>query len=94
MKLIIFEGPRTQLNLITSVLDANWIYGTDKATSDSLRTHAGGRMVTTPVFRDYGLKDLLPRKLENPDDGCIRATPETFCFLAGKTQSIIINLIT
>jgi len=79
-------GPRTQLNLITSVLDANWIYGTDKATSDSLRTHAGGRMVTTPVFRDYGLKDLLPRKLENPDDGCIRATPETFCFLAGDPR--------
>lgn len=72
--------------MITSVLDANWIYGTDKATSDSLRTHKGGRLVTTPLFREYGLKDLLPRKLENPDDGCIRATPDTFCFLAGTAE--------
>jgi len=79
-------GPRTQLNLITSVIDANWVYGTDKTTSDSLRTFKGGKLVSTPLFREHGLKDLLPRKMENPDDGCIRATPDTFCFLAGDPR--------
>lgn len=60
------------------------IYGSNKDTSDRLREFKGGLLKTTPLFKEYGLKDLLPRKLENPDDGCIRATPETFCFEAGQ----------
>lgn len=76
-------GPRSHLNLISSVLDANWIYGSDKETADSLRSFKGGLLKSTPMFRQHGLKDLLPLKLENPDDGCIRATPDTYCFMAG-----------
>jgi hypothetical protein len=78
------SGPRSHLNLISSVLDANWIYGTDKETADNLRTFKGGLLKSTPMFRQHGLKDLLPLKLDNPDDGCIRATPDTYCFMAGK----------
>lgn len=76
-------GPRSHLNLISSVIDANFIYGSDKETADGLRTLKGGLLKSTPMFREHGLKDLLPLKLENPDDGCIRATPDTYCFMAG-----------
>lgn len=76
-------GPRTQLNLISSVLDANWVYGSDKETADKLRSFRYGLLKATPVFKEYGLKDLLPLKMDNPDDGCIRATPDTYCFMAG-----------
>ena len=76
-------GPRTQLNMITSVLDANMVYGSDKETADKLRTFQSGLLKTTQVFKEYGLKDLLPLKMDNPDDGCIRATPDTYCFMAG-----------
>ena len=79
-------GPRSQLNLITSTLDANFIYGSDKETADGLRTFKGGLLRSSQIFKDFGLKDLLPQKTENPDDGCIRATPETFCFMAGDPR--------
>lgn len=76
-------GPRTQLNLISSVLDANMVYGSDKDTADKLRAFNYGLLKTAPIFKEYGLKDLLPLKMDNPDDGCIRATPDTYCFMAG-----------
>ncbi|KZS09370.1 Chorion peroxidase [Daphnia magna] len=79
-------GPRSHLNLISSVIDANFIYGSDKETADGLRTLKGGLLKSTPMFREHGLKDLLPLKLENPDDGCIRATPDTYCFMAGDPR--------
>ena len=79
-------GPRTQLNLISSVLDGNFIYGSDSETADKLRAFVDGQLKSTPVFRKYGLKDLLPLKLDNPDDGCIRATPDTYCFQAGDPR--------
>lgn len=79
-------GPRSQLNLITSTLDANFIYGSDKETADNLRTFEAGRLKSSPIFKDFGLKDLLPLKTENPDDGCIRATPDTYCFQAGDPR--------
>lgn len=88
-RLLALAGPRSHLNLISSVLDANWVYGSDKETADRLRTFQGGMLKSTPIFREHGLKDLLPRKLENPDDGCIRATPDTYCFMAGKNISSI-----
>lgn len=35
------------------------------------------------MFREYGLKDLLPLKLEAPSEGCIRPNNDLFCFDAG-----------
>ena len=37
-----------------------------------------------PAFGDYGLKDLLPLKLDVPDEGCIRSNRSQFCFDAGE----------
>lgn len=37
-----------------------------------------------PVFKEYGLKDLLPLKLDIPDEGCTRPNKNMFCFEAGE----------
>lgn len=93
MHIIYPIGPRSHLNLISSVLDANWVYGSDKETADRLRAFEGGLLKSTPLFREHGLKDLLPLKLDNPDDGCIRATPDTYCFLAGTYSNTFLKNI-
>lgn len=36
-----------------------------------------------PVFSEYGLKDLLPLKLDIPDEGCTRPNKSMYCFEAG-----------
>lgn len=36
-----------------------------------------------PVFSEYGLKDLLPLKLDIPDEGCTRPNSSMYCFEAG-----------
>lgn len=36
-----------------------------------------------PVFSEYGLKDLLPLKLDIPDEGCTRPNRSMYCFEAG-----------
>ena len=41
---------------------------------------------TLPVFREFGLKDMLPLKLEDPSNGCIRPNDEVFCFDAGDNR--------
>jgi hypothetical protein len=54
--------------------------------SDELRLLKGGLMKTLPAFSDLGLKELMPLKLQFPDDGCIRSSPDVFCFLAGNSR--------
>ena len=71
------------MNSITSVLDANFVYGPSKEMADKLRTFKGGLLRSNPLHRDKGLKDLLPPKTENPDSGCVRSHKDVFCFLAG-----------
>lgn len=39
-----------------------------------------------PVFSDFGLKELLPLKLEDPDEGCIRPSKDVYCFFAGDPR--------
>lgn len=36
-----------------------------------------------PAFSDYGLKDLLPLRLKDPDEGCTRLNRSQYCFDAG-----------
>lgn len=71
------------MNIITSTLDANFVYGASKETADKLRTFSGGLLKSNPVHRHIGLKDLLPPKLESPDAGCSRPNNDSYCFLAG-----------
>ncbi len=37
-----------------------------------------------PAFEALGLKDLLPKKVDIPDEGCIRMNSSQYCFSAGK----------
>lgn len=36
-------GPRTQMNRITSVLDANYVYGSSEEFANTLRSFSGGK---------------------------------------------------
>lgn len=49
-----------------------------------LRTGFGGLLRMNPVFKEYGLKDLLPLKLDIPDEGCTRPNKNMYCFEAGE----------
>jgi hypothetical protein len=36
------------------------------------RLFKGGLLKTLPAFAEFNMKDLLPLKIEKPDEGCIR----------------------
>ncbi len=82
-------GSRSTFNAVSSFLDANFIYGSDDDTSIKLRTFHRGLLRSNPVFGGRGLKDLLPPKSDNPDEGCKRPSRDVFCFIAGKKKKII-----
>lgn len=50
-----------------------------------LRSGYGGLLRMNPVFAEFGLKDLLPLKLDIPDEGCTRTNRSQYCFDAGET---------
>lgn len=79
-------GPRSQINQVTSYIDANWVYGADNDHAKSIRLTRHGLMKSLPVFREYGMKDLLPLKLVEPEEGCIRPNKDVYCFDAGDTR--------
>ncbi len=37
------------------------------------RLFKGGLLKTLPAFAEFNMKDLLPLKIERPDEGCIRS---------------------
>jgi hypothetical protein len=78
-------GPRAQTNTATAYIDGNFLYGSNVRLGDELRLLKRGLMKVLPAFSDLGLKDLMPLKLQFPDDGCIRSSPDIYCFLAGNT---------
>ena len=49
-----------------------------------LRTGYGGLLKMNKFLNKFGLKDLLPPRTENADEGCARPDENSFCFLAGK----------
>ncbi|UXI17278.1 serine/threonine-protein phosphatase 2A regulatory subunit B [Sarcoptes scabiei] len=79
-------GPRVHVNILTSPLDANFIYGSTKAVAMRLRTFRGGLMKTWNIFAKERMKPLLPPEDENPDLECINRPRNLFCFLAGDVR--------
>ncbi|XP_024938090.1 peroxidase isoform X4 [Cephus cinctus] len=79
-------GSRVPFNLLTGVLDGNTVYGISEHFARKLRTGYGGLLRMNPVFSEYGLKDLLPLKLDIPDEGCTRPNRSMYCFEAGEIR--------
>lgn len=79
-------GSRVPYNTLTGALDGNTVYGVTEKFSRKLRTGYGGLLRMNPVFKEYGLKDLLPLKLDIPDEGCTRPNKNMYCFEAGEIR--------
>lgn len=81
-------GPKSQINSISSFIDANFVYGSSQDVANRLREFVGGRLKTTPLYRDLGIKDLLPMKTEEPEKGCERhGRPKNlYCFDTGDDR--------
>jgi len=73
-------------NTLTGVLDVNTVYGVSEHFARKLRTGYGGQLRMNPAFSEYGLKSLLPLKLDVPDEGCTRPNSSMFCFEAGEIR--------
>jgi peroxidase len=79
-------GSRLPFNTLTGVLDGNTVYGVHETFARKLRTGYGGLLRMNPVFSEFGLKDLLPLKLDIPDEGCQRPNKSMFCFEGGEIR--------
>ncbi|KAF3422145.1 hypothetical protein E2986_01880 [Frieseomelitta varia] len=79
-------GSRVPFNLLTGVLDGNTVYGITESFARKLRNGYGGLLRMNPVFSEYGLQDLLPLKLDIPDEGCTRPNRSMYCFEAGEIR--------
>ncbi|XP_076349865.1 peroxidase-like isoform X2 [Tachypleus tridentatus] len=79
-------GPRVHINLDTSPLDANFMYGSTEELGHKLRLGRGGLMRVWDRFSEYGLKPLLPPMSQNPERDCISRPRHLFCFLAGDER--------
>ncbi|KPM10364.1 oxidase/peroxidase-like protein, partial [Sarcoptes scabiei] len=82
-------GPRHQINVVSAFLDADIIYGRTLATSKRLRKFVGGKLRSTQTYRTIGLKDLLPYKTQNADNGCERTGhgSQSYCYDTGDDRS-------
>lgn len=79
-------GSRQPFNTLTGVIDGNTIYGVNEKFTRKLRAGYNGLLRMNPVFNEYGLKDLLPLKLDIPDEGCTRPDKSVYCFEAGEIR--------
>ncbi|CAB4055842.1 PXDN [Lepeophtheirus salmonis] len=73
-------GPRDTFNEVSSLLDAGTVYSNSDETLESLRLYKDGLLKMLPVFNEFEMKELLPLKLESPDEGCIRPSEDVYCF--------------
>ena len=79
-------GSRVPFNTLTGVIDGNTVYGVSDKFARHLRSGYNGLLRMNPVFSEYGLKDLLPLKLDIPDEGCTRPNRSMYCFEAGEIR--------
>ena len=45
------------------------------------------------VFKSLGLKELLPEKTVFEEEGCIRNSPNQYCFEAGMLSVLLFDLL-
>ncbi|XP_028153011.1 peroxidase [Diabrotica virgifera virgifera] len=79
-------GSKVPFNTLTGVLDGNTVYGVTESHAKKLRMFEGGLLRMHPAFEHFGLKDLLPLKVEIPDEGCTRPNSSMYCFEAGEIR--------
>lgn len=79
-------GARNTMNVVSSYLDASFVYGIDEERARELRTMKGGQLKSNAMNRHKGMKDLLPPKMKDPDAGCKRPNKDVFCFMAGDDR--------
>ena len=79
-------GPRESFNIITSFLDAGTTYSNTEEKLHELRSFKGGQLKMLPLFEKFRMKHLLPLKLEEADEGCIRPSEDVYCFLSGDPR--------
>ena len=84
-------GPREQFNEISSVLDAGTVYSNSPEKLESLRLYKNGFLKTLPVFNEFNMRDLLPLKLESPDEGCIRPSMDDPIIIKIFSLNLIIS---
>ncbi|KAG9510778.1 Chorion peroxidase, partial [Fragariocoptes setiger] len=80
-------GLRSQINTVTSPIDANFVYGSTKSMADRLRKFKDGKMRVWNYFKDLNLKPLLPPQEDNPDNDCLARPKGLFCFIAGDVRA-------
>lgn len=80
-------GPRGQVNMVTSYVDASFVYGSTRTTSSSLRARRGGLLDTWNYFRRQNLKPLLPPQLDNPNEECVGRRAGFYCFRSGDART-------
>ncbi|CAN7998946.1 unnamed protein product, partial [Ixodes hexagonus] len=84
-------GPRSQMNTLSSFIDAGFVYGSTQEIASRLREFSGGRLKTTPLYRDLGLKDMLPMKTVEADVGCMARPRNLYCFDAGNQSNACLS---
>lgn len=88
------SGSRAPFNLLTPVIDGNTIYGVDENFARYLRSGFTGQLRMNPAFANIGLKELLPMKLNIPDEGCIRDNTSQYCFESGLSRFLTPSMMT
>lgn len=77
---IMFVVLNLQMNVVSNVIDAGFVYGSDEATARGLRTFQGGelRVQRTPDFRDF------PPNSDQVQLDCQNPPQEQVCYVAGS----------
>lgn len=79
-------GPRGQQNTLSSFVDAGFVYGSTQDVASRLRAFQGGRLKSLNLWKDIGMKELLPMKTVEADVGCMARPRNVYCFDAGDER--------
>lgn len=80
-------GPRTQFNLVSSFVDASFVYGSSRSASLSLRRNSRGLLEMWNYFESGSWLPLLPPQLEQPDEECVGRAAGRYCFRSGDPRT-------